>query len=68
MLFWQTGRGRRAQRRMIAWTRYRHRCDKLSAKQQRDAPFVTHPVRTNPGYCRAEGWDTGPASQFRHGM
>jgi hypothetical protein len=65
MLVWQTGRGRRAQRRMIAWTRYQARCDKLADRQPSSAR-IGNPVRSTPGYFRAEGWQTDRGA-LRHG-
>jgi hypothetical protein len=67
MLIWQTGRGRRAQRRMIAWTRYQARYDKLTAGQRCCGAGVPGAaVRTTPGYFRAEGWNPLPYD-LRHG-
>lgn len=53
MIFYRTGRGRRAQRRMIKWARYLARYDKLTAHQSLTCS-MDHPVRCTPGYFRAE--------------
>ena len=56
-MFWQTGRGGRPQRRMVAWTRYLARYDKLTDGQPSTCDLMP-PIKTNNGFWRAEGWDT----------
>lgn len=53
-------------RRMYRWDRYQRRCE-LLAHGQRLTTGLRHPVRTTPGYFRAEGWKTDARSVLRHG-
>lgn len=56
---------RRRQRRIRLWRAYQHRLDLLTTNQHDAADGA--PVRVNPGFFRAEGWNTGPSSSLRHG-
>ncbi len=57
---------RKYHRRLLVWKRYAARCERLVTGQVM-ADVVRCPVRTTPGYFRAEGWKTGADSAVRHG-
>ncbi len=58
---------RRRARRLAAWIAYRNRCDRMVAGQSLTRS-IRHPMRTTPGFFRAEGWDIGPRNlELRHG-
>jgi hypothetical protein len=58
---------RKRKAKLLAWARYRDRCDKLVAGQQRPSQPGS-PMRITPGFFRAEGWDTdNPRTDLRHG-
>jgi hypothetical protein len=59
---------RKLNRHLINWVRYRNRCDKLVAGQQRPSQPGS-PMRLTPGFFRAEGWNTdgGRWNSLRHG-
>lgn len=66
MMFYRTGRGRRAQRRVIKWYRYRNRYDKLTAHQDLTHK-IQHPIRCTPGFFRAEDPRIARDPELRHG-
>jgi hypothetical protein len=58
---------RKRQAKMRVWRAYQQHCDGLVAGQPHTAG-VLHPMRTTPGFFRAEGWDTdNPRTDLRHG-
>lgn len=59
-----TSRRKRNQRLRI-WRKYAIRNDRLVAGQPHTYR-IEHPMRTNPGFFRAEGWNTD-RFDLRHG-
>jgi len=57
---------REQERRMRRWLRYAVRNDAL-VRGQVLTHDIRHPIRTNPGFFRAEGWSTGARDELRHG-
>ena len=58
---------RKRARRLAVWCRYLARFDRLTEYQPMTAGCLA-PVRANPGYFRAEGWNTDDVrSHLRHG-
>lgn len=58
---------RKRKARLLVWTRYRDRCDRLTAHQDVTAGILA-PMRCTPGFFRAEGWGTdNPRTDLRHG-
>jgi hypothetical protein len=56
---------RKQGRRIAVWRKYAARNDRLVAGQPHTYR-IEHPMRTNPGFFRAEGFNTG-RFDLRHG-